>query len=100
MKKLLVVAFATVFSMMALDACSSHPIKPEASNVKVSRDEADKDCKDLGKVEGRVKNIKGTFEEALEDLKTDAARKGANYVRIAQSGSLGQSVSGDAYFCE
>lgn len=80
--------------------CSSHPIKPEGENVKVSRDEADKDCKEIGRVEGRVKTTKGTFEDALEDLKLDAARKGANYVHIQQTGALGQAVSGTAYFCD
>jgi hypothetical protein len=95
MKSLLMISFLVLFA-----ACSSHPIKPEADNVKVSRDEADKDCKELGDVEGRVKNVKGTFEEALEDLKLDAARKGANYVHIQQSGAMGQSVRGAAYFCD
>lgn len=91
---------ALSFLMMLLSACSSHPIKPEADNVKVSRDEADKDCKEIGEVQGRVKNVNGKFEEALEDLKLDAARKGANFVQIKQTGALGQSVSGTAYFCD
>ncbi|MCB9071979.1 MAG: DUF4156 domain-containing protein [Bdellovibrionaceae bacterium] len=92
--------FACVCALIALEACSSHPIKPEADNIKVSRDEADKDCKELGDVEGRVKSVKGTFEEALEDLKLDAARKGANYVQIKQSGAMGQAVRGTAYWCD
>lgn len=89
-----------VAALVLTTACSSHPIKPEADNVKVSRDEADKDCKEIGSVEGRVKNVNGKFEEALEDLKLDAARKGANYVQIQQTGALGQAVSGTAYFCD
>lgn len=96
MKQILAVFFLTSTVL----ACSSHPIKPEADNVKTSRDEADKDCKEIGPVEGRVKNVTGKFEEALEDLKLDAARKGANYVQIKQTGALGQAVSGTAYFCD
>lgn len=92
------ILFSLVVSGLLL-ACSSHPIKPEADNVKVSRDDADKDCKEIGPVEGRVKNVTGKFEEALEDLKLDAARKGANFVQIKQTGALGQAVSGTAYFC-
>lgn len=92
---------ATFFvSGVLLAACSSHPIKPEAGNVKVSRDDADKDCKEIGPVEGRVKNVNGKFEEALEDMKLDGARKGANYIHMKQTGALGQAVSGTAYFCD
>ncbi len=91
---------AIVLSASVITACSSHPIKPEADNVKVSRDDADKDCKEIGPVEGRVKNVTGKFEEALEDMKLDAARKGANYVHMKQTGALGQAVSGTAYFCD
>lgn len=91
----------TLFLSLALLAsCSSHPIKPEGKNVEVSRNEASKDCKEIGRVEGRVKNTKGTFEEALEDLKLDAARKGANFVKMEQTGAMGQSVAGVAYFCD
>ncbi len=93
------VCFVLVF-IACLSACSSHPIKPEGKNVEVSRNDADKDCKEIGRVEGRVKNVKGTFEEAMEDLKLDAARKGANYVKMEQTGAMGQSVAGVAYFCD
>jgi Domain of unknown function (DUF4156) len=87
-------------SIALLAGCSSHPIKPEGKNVEISRNEVSKDCKEIGRVEGRVKNTKGTFEEALEDLKLDAARKGANYVKMEQTGAMGQSVAGVAYFCD
>ncbi|MBY0384031.1 DUF4156 domain-containing protein [bacterium] len=91
---------STFIAIILLAGCSSHPIKPEGKNVEVSRNEAGKDCKEIGRVEGRVKNTKGTFEEALEDLKLDAARKGANYVKMEQAGAMGQSVAGVAYFCD
>lgn len=93
------VCFVLVF-IACLSACSSHPIKPEGKNVEVSRNDADKDCKEIGRVEGRVKNVKGNFDEAMEDLKLDAARKGANYVKMEQTGAMGQSVAGVAYFCD
>lgn len=79
--------------------CGSPPIKPEGSNVKISREDADSDCREIGDVEGRNMSAKGTFETALEDLKTDAARKGANFVRIAQTSGTGTAVRGTAYFC-
>ena len=90
-----------ILSLFALvTACSSAPpVKPEGKNVEVSRDPADKDCKELGAVEGRNSSSSGTFDQALEDLKQDAALKGANYVQIKQSGAMGTSVRGTAYLC-
>ena len=94
MKK--IIPFALV---LILSGCSSPPIKPEAKNVEVSRNDADKSCQEIGRVEGRVKSTKGTFEEAMEDMKLDAAKKGANFVKMEQTGALGQAVAGVAYFC-
>ena len=82
-----------------LFSCSSHPVLPKASDIKVSRDEAAKDCKHLGAIEGRTTNVKGTAEDALEDLKQEAVKKGANYVQIETVGAQGTAVRGQAYFC-
>ncbi len=98
MNKIFLVALVAL--VVAFAACSSAPpVKPEADNVKVSRDPADENCKEIGPVEGRNSSAKGTFDNALEDLKTDAAGKGANYVQIRQSGAMGTSVRGIAYLC-
>lgn len=82
-----------------LVGCGSHPIKPESENVKITRDDADEDCREIGPVEGRNSSVKGTFEQALEDLKIDAARKGANFVKIGATSGTGTAVHGVAYFC-
>ncbi len=89
----------TVMTLSLMIACSSQPVIPEAKNVKVSREDADSDCKDLGPVQGSVSTAKGTIEQALEDMKLDAARKGANYVRMQATSAMGASVSGTAYMC-
>ncbi|MCB0377754.1 MAG: DUF4156 domain-containing protein [Bdellovibrionales bacterium] len=88
-----------IFALLFAACSSAPPVKPESKNVEVSRDPADEDCKDLGPVEGRDASTKGTFENALEDLKKDAAMKGANYVQIKQTGAMGTSVRGTAYLC-
>lgn len=82
-----------------LAGCGSHPIKPESENIKISRDDAGSDCREIGAVEGRNQSAMGTFEQALEDLKLDAARKGANFVRMEQTSGTGTAVRGTAYFC-
>lgn len=91
----------SIFTLLVLGlaGCSSHAIKPEGENVKISRSDANSDCKQIGSVEGRNQSAKGTFETALEDLKLDAARQGANFVKIEQSSGTGTAVRGTAYFC-
>jgi hypothetical protein len=79
--------------------CSSQPVVPAAKNVKVARENPDKDCQEIGKVQGSVSTVKGTIEQAIEDMKLDAARKGANYVRMETTSALGSSVSGTAFNC-
>ncbi len=85
---------------LSLIQCSNHPVLPETKDIKVSRDAADKDCKSLGTVQGKTMSTKGTPEEALEDLKKDAIRKGANYVQIQTMGAMATSIQGEAYFCD
>ena len=82
-----------------LTACSSRSVMPDAEEVKVSREAADKDCKELGKITGTTSSVKGTREQALEDLIQTAANKGANYVMVKQYSAQGTSVTGMAYEC-
>lgn len=85
-----------VFSLVA---CSSKPIVPKGEDVKVSREEAGKDCKDLGSVRGTVTGTKPNLEKAIENMKQEAANKGANYVKMETASDYGTSVRGTAYDC-
>lgn len=87
-------------SFVTMSCSNTPPVKPTGSSVKVSRAAPPEDCKDLGSVNGRVKNISSPFEEALEDMKNDAARMGANYVQMGATGNLGQSITGRAFVCD
>ena len=91
-----------LFSLAALlGACSNTPpINPDGNNIEVSRAKADDDCKKIGNVQGRVTHHSQGFDDALRNLKEDAAGQGANYVQLQKSGAMGQSVSGVAYICE
>lgn len=84
---------------LVLFSCSSSPVLPQKSDIKVSRDEPSKDCKSLGAIEGRTTNVKGTPEDALEDLKSEAIKKGANYVKIETMGAQATAIRGQAYYC-
>ncbi len=91
---LLLSAAALVFS-----ACSSHPVIPEKDDIKVSRDNPSDKCKNLGPIEGRSTKLNAKPEDALEDLKSEAVRKGADYVRIETMGAQSSSIRGTAFFC-
>lgn len=82
-----------------LAACSHQPIIPEAKNVDVKRENPPGDCREIGRVLGQVRTTAGSIEQAIDDMKLDAARRGANYVRIESTGAMGTSVSGTAYQC-
>ena len=90
---------ALVISIFALGACSSRPVLPDSKDIKVSRETPDKSCLELGNLTGRTATIKGTREQALEDLKQEAANKGANYVMIKQYSDSGTAVTGIAFEC-
>jgi hypothetical protein len=98
----LLIAITAVAASAALTACSNIAKMsdlPDKENVKVSREDADKDCKELGKVEGRSISTKPTNEEVLKDLRQEAANKGANYVKVSQYSGTAGSVTGEAYLC-
>ena len=85
--------------LMLVSACSSRSVLSDGKEVKVSRDDADKNCKEIGKITGTTRSHKGTQEQALEDLKQEAANKGANYVVVKEYSAYGTSVTGIAYEC-
>jgi PBP1b-binding outer membrane lipoprotein LpoB len=91
---LAVLLLAVIFS-----GCSSHPVLPEKSDIKVSRDNPSDKCKNLGAIEGRSRKVNAKPEDALEDLKEEAIRKGADYVRIETMGAQSATIRGTAFFC-
>lgn len=91
---LIVMAAVLIFS-----GCSSHPVLPEKSDIKVSRDNPSDKCKSLGAIEGRSRKVHAKPEDALEDLKEEAIRRGADYVRIEAMGAQSSTIRGTAFFC-
>lgn len=88
-----------VLALITMSACSSMSTLPAEDNVKVSRDDADKGCTFLGKLEGRTISKAATTEDALHDLRKEAANKGANYLVVKEYSGMGTSVTGLAYKC-
>jgi hypothetical protein len=99
----LVLPFSAVALLLIASAlvtgCSSMSNLPDEDNVKVSREEPGKECEFLGKIEGRSMSKTPKQEEALNDLKAEAANKGANYLVVKQYSANGNSVTGLAYKC-
>lgn len=96
MKKLISI-FALLF--LGLAGCKGYEILPEKIEVKVGREVPDDDCREIGPVNGSVAKISGTSEEALENMKKDAARKGANFVLYDSASATGTAMKGVAYSC-
>ncbi len=71
----------------------------ETKDVKVTREEAEPNCRDLGPVEGKLINTKPSPDMALEDMKKEAAAKGANFVKMETASIYGTAVRGRAYYC-
>lgn len=85
--------------LFAAAGCRSRSLLADAKDVQVSRKAAEKDCREIGTLTGTTSSAKGTQEEALADLKKEAADKGANYVQVKEYSSYGTSVTGVAYEC-
>lgn len=83
-----------------LVSCSHEPVIAEAKNVKVAREKPSSSCEEIGLVTGKTASDKETVVDAIEDMKLDAAKRGANFVRMQSTGAMGTSVSGTAYHCE
>lgn len=90
--------FALALALLLVH-CASKPVLPEKESVKVSREKAKADCREIGKVRGATGKIKGTAEEVLEDMKQEAANKGANYVVVGEYSDNHTAVTGMAYDC-
>jgi hypothetical protein len=91
-------AFSTLL-FLSLSACASRSVLPDVKEVKVSREVPSPKCREIGKMTGTTMSTKGTNEDALNDLKRDAANKGANYVVVKEYSSYGTSVTGIGYEC-
>lgn len=76
--------------------CSSQSVLPEKSEIKTSRT-VPSECSLIGKVTGNSLSLKATPEMVLDNMKQDAANKGANYVVVEQYSASGTSVTGQAY---
>ena len=99
MKLSLHTSLLAIFALALLAGCSSRSVLPDKEEIEVSRQAADKDCAEIGKIMGRSSTVKATREDVLEDLKQTAANKGANYVVVKQYSAQGTSVTGMAYEC-
>lgn len=88
-----------LMAVLFLAGCASKPIL-EKEDIKITRDEPSKSCKSIGPIEGRVSSIKGTLEQAMEALKLEAVKKGADFVKMETVGAQGQVVRGEAFRCD
>ena len=100
MKLKLICLITLITGVLMFTACSSRPVLPDQSEVKVSRTPPKSNkCESIGPLEGRTMTAKGNAEEALENLKKSAAHKGANFVHIQRYSETGTAVRGEGFVC-
>lgn len=92
-------AFARSLIFLLVAGCASRSIKPAPDQVQISRELPGSKCKEIGVITGTTKTAQGTQDEAVDDLKKEAADKGANYVMVKQFSSYGTMVTGRAFEC-
>ena len=71
----------------------------DVKDVKVAWENAAESCQDLGPVAGKLIGTKPNLDLAVNDMKKEAAAKGANFVKIESASVYGTAVRGQAYFC-
>lgn len=88
-----------IVTALAFVGCASKEILPDKVEVKVTRDEPSKNCNMIGPVSGSTTKIGQSAEISMENIKKDAARKGANFVKYESSSADGSGLKGLAYYC-
>ncbi len=68
-------------------------------SVKVSRQEPKENCEPYGVVRGIFLGLKPNMRKALEEMRSKAFERGANYVRLDSSAEAGTSVQGMSFKC-
>lgn len=88
-----------IASSLLLASCSTTPIVPRGDSITISRENPPEICKNLGRVQGRTVGTAPNLEAAVEDMKKDAAFKGANYVVMETASGYETAVAGTAFYC-
>lgn len=93
--------FLLVPALLFLSACGSQPIIPTKEDVNVTREDLSKNssCENLGTASGKSMHTTGGKDQALEDLKEQAANKGATDIQVHQFSDMGTSVTGTLFKC-
>lgn len=75
--------------------CASSP----HSHVQVSRNFPGGACQEIGQVIGNANTRDNAEEQALDDLKYQAAQRSGNYVKLIAVTAHGSAARGVAYRC-
>lgn len=93
MKNICYIILVLVFS-----GCASKPLI-DKDDIKLTRDEPSASCQSLGLIEVRSISIKPDEKKLMEELKVEARKKGADYVKVEALGAQGGAIRGQAYSC-
>jgi|FLYM01.1.fsa_nt_gi hypothetical protein len=88
--------FALIFLLIG---CGSRPIIPDKSNLVVTRETPAPECENMGNIIGRTMTVTGSKDSAVDDLKEQAANKGATHLQVHQFSDMGTAVTGTIFKC-
>jgi uncharacterized protein DUF4156 len=95
---------------LILAGCHSNTMNPQAARVRISSNPPAKNCTFKGAVTSQsttfLSSDKNLEQDAMNDMRIQAAKMGANYVQIPATASGGynekqtaMTVNGNAYHC-
>lgn len=84
-----------LFLILATTGCQTTPY----GSVQVSHNYPPGQCQELGQVIGHTNTRDQAREQALQDLRMQAARLNGNYVRLLAVTAYGTAARGIAYRC-
>jgi hypothetical protein len=82
-----------------VSGCSHEAMTPDENALTVSKDNPPAKCVEIGPVMGTTQTVGQGSEVALQDLKREASKRSANYLKVGSYSGYGGSVNGTAYRC-
>lgn len=87
-----------IILVLFLTSCASKPLV-DVDEIKLTRDEPKASCQSLGVIDVKSISNKPDEKKMMEEMRIEARKKGANFVKIEGMGALGTSLRGQAYSC-
>jgi hypothetical protein len=90
--------FCYIILTLFFASCASKPLV-DVDDIKLTRDEPKASCQSLGVIDVKSISVKPNEKQMMDEMRTEARKKGADFVKIEGMGAMGTSLRGQAYNC-